>query len=174
MSHHAPPTGPTRLAAHGLRLRLAVVGVLLVPLVLATTQVWAADAPAPAPETTKQGEEGDVAVGRRLTEIGIAFQKKGDHMAAIAYFDRALQEVDHPKIRYFRAKSLHARGDYDDAFIEFHRIRRDARVAKYSVEISAFIRAIEAERERRRLERELARERKRKDTARRDAMKPLP
>ncbi len=58
---------------------------------------------------------GSPALARQLTDLGIDAQQREDHVAALAYFDRALKELSHPKIRYFRAKSLRATGLLDDA-----------------------------------------------------------
>jgi tetratricopeptide (TPR) repeat protein len=106
---------------------------------------------------------GSPALARQLTDLGIDAQQREDHVAALAYFDRALKELSHPKIRYFRAKSLRATGLLDDALSEFRAIQDDADVEKYRSEIVAFILAIESERERRLLEQQLERERRERE-----------
>lgn len=102
---------------------------------------------------------GDPQVGRQLTDKGIELQQAGDHAGALQMFDRALAEVDHPKIRYFRAKSYRALGRFDEALAEFRRIQDALEVQKYHAEIASFIHEIEGERERVGLERRLADER---------------
>lgn len=91
---------------------------------------------------------GDAQLARQLTDRGIELQKEGQHARAVALFDAALAEVDHPKIRYFRAKSLRALERYDEALKEFALIKDDPQVAKYREEILAFMRDITSERER--------------------------
>ncbi len=101
-------------------------------------------------------EEPDAVLARDLTVQGIAAQQRGDHEAALAYFDRAQREVDHAKIRYFRAKSLDALARYDEALALFRSIEGDADLEKYAGETKAFIRAITAERRAARLLAQLA------------------
>ena len=100
---------------------------------------------------TMAGERSDDELARRLTELGIAAQQQSDHAAALAYFERAKREVDHPKIRYFQAKSLDALTRYEEALVVFRTLWRDPGMAKYAGEINAYIRAIVAEREHARL-----------------------
>lgn len=106
---------------------------------------------------------GSPALARQLTDLGIDAQQRDDHVAALAYFDRALKELAHPKIQYFRAKSLRAVGRLDEALEEFRAIQDDPGVEKYRAEIVAFIVAIEGERERRLLEQQLERERRERE-----------
>jgi tetratricopeptide (TPR) repeat protein len=106
---------------------------------------------------------GSPALARQLTDLGIDAQQRDDHVAALAYFDRALKELAHPKIQYFRAKSLRATGRLDEALEEFRAIQDDPGVEKYRTEIVAFIVAIEGERERRLLEQQLERERRERE-----------
>ena len=82
---------------------------------------------------------------------GIAAQQRGDHGAALAYFERAQREMDHAKIRYFHAKSLDALARYDQALAMFRSIEADEANQKYAFETKAYIRAIVAERESARL-----------------------
>ena len=100
---------------------------------------------------TMAGEGGDEELAQRLTGLGIAAQMQSDHEAALAYFDRARREVDHPKVRYFQAKSLDALARYDAALAEFQALDGEEAVVKYAGEIKAYIRAILAEREKARL-----------------------
>ena len=65
-------------------------GLLTGVIVLAAGSAWA----------------GDPMLARQLTDRGIELQMKGEHAAAMSLFDAAIVETDHPKIRYFRAKSL--------------------------------------------------------------------
>ena len=88
---------------------------------------------------------GNPAVARELTDKGIAAQMAGQHVEALALFDAALAEIDHPKIRYFRAKSLHALGRRGEALTAFQALVGLAEIEKYRVEIEAFIRAIEGD-----------------------------
>lgn len=108
-------------------------------------------------------QAGSATLARQLTDMGIDAQQREDHVAALAYFDRALKELVHPKIRYFRAKSLRAVGRLDEALAEFRAIQDDADVEKYHSEIVAFIVAIEGEQERRLLEQQLERERRERE-----------
>ena len=78
------------------------------------------------PDATLAVEQGDADLARRLTDLGIAAQNKADHAAALAYFDRARREVDHPKIRYFHAKSLDATGRHDAALARSDSDRYDS------------------------------------------------
>ena len=100
---------------------------------------------------TLAGEGADEELAQRLTGLGIAAQVQADHEAALAYFERARREVDHPKVRYFEAKSLDALGRYDEALAQFQALDGDEAVVKYAGEIKAYIRAIVAEREQARL-----------------------
>ena len=102
------------------------------------------------------GEQGDGELARRLTDLGIAAQLQADHEAALAYFERARRDVDHPKIRYFQAKSLDALGRYSEALAGFRALKNDREMGKYAGEIQAYIRAIVAEREQARLAARLA------------------
>ena len=61
---------------------------------------------------------GDPLLARQLTDRGIELQQKGQHDAAIRIFDAALIETDHPKIHYFRAKSLRALSRREEAIAE--------------------------------------------------------
>ncbi len=97
------------------------------------------------------GEGADAALARRLTDLGIAAQLQQDHSAALAYFELARREVDHPKIQYFQAKSFDALGRYDDALATFQSLKGVEAMVKYRGEIGAYIRAIGAEREQGRL-----------------------
>lgn len=101
---------------------------------------------------------GDAQLARQLTDRGIELQKEGQHARAVALFDAALAEVDHAKIRYFRAKSLRALGRYDEALEEFGQIKNNPQVAKYRDEIIAFMRDITNERERKAMEDKLREE----------------
>jgi len=92
-------------------------------------------------------DQGDPALARRLTDQGIAAQSRGDHAAALAFFERARRDVDHPKIQYFRAKSLDALGRFDEALAAFRGLAGDKALTKYAGEIGAYVRAIVAERE---------------------------
>ena len=96
-------------------------------------------------------DTGDAELARDLTVQGIAAQQRGEHRAALAYFDRAQRELDHAKIRYFRAKSLDALARFDEALALFRSIEKDPDNAKYAGETKAYIRAILAEREATRL-----------------------
>lgn len=106
--------------------------------------------------STKAEAEGDPALARRLTDLGIAAQSRDDHVAALAYFERARRDVDHPKIRYFEAKSLDALGRFDEALTAFRGLTGDEQLTKYAGEVSAYSRAIVAEREQARLKATLA------------------
>jgi len=103
---------------------------------------------------------GDVQLARHLTDRGIQLQQAGEHEAALRLFEAALSETDHPKIRYFRAKSLRALARRDEAISEFEAILERPEVAKYRTEIAAFIAGMKGELERdalgRRLEEEQA------------------
>ncbi|MGB0589514.1 MAG: hypothetical protein ACPGU1_07535 [Myxococcota bacterium] len=96
-------------------------------------------------------EGGDGELARDLTVQGIAAQQRGDHGAALAYFERAQRELDHAKIRYFYAKSLDSMARYEQALGMFRSIEADADNLKYASETKAYIRAIVAERENARL-----------------------
>jgi tetratricopeptide (TPR) repeat protein len=96
-------------------------------------------------------EGGDGELARDLTVQGIAAQQRGDHGAALAYFERAQRELDHAKIRYFHAKSLDALARYDQALAMFKSVEVDEANLKYADETKAYIRAIVAERETARL-----------------------
>jgi len=96
-------------------------------------------------------EGGDGELARDLTVQGIAAQQRGDHGAAVAYFERAQRELDHAKIRYFYAKSLDSMARYDQALAMFRSIEADESNLKYASETKAYIRAIVAERENTRL-----------------------
>lgn len=104
---------------------------------------------------------GDAVLARQLTDRGIELQKAGEHARAVALFDAALAEIDHPKIRYFRAKSLRALQRYDDALAEFDKIKDMPQVAKYRDEIVVFMNDIQGEKQRASLQAKLDEERKR-------------
>jgi tetratricopeptide (TPR) repeat protein len=101
---------------------------------------------------------GDPLLARQLTDRGIELQQKGQHDAAIRLFDAALTETDHPKIHYFRAKSLRAMGRRDEAIAEFEAIKEHREVAKYRTEIIAFINGMRGEQEREELAKKLEEE----------------
>ncbi len=101
---------------------------------------------------------GDAMLARQLTDRGIELQQKGEHDAALRLFDAALTETDHPKIRYFRAKSLRGLERRDEAIAEFEAILERPEVAKYRTEIAAFINDMKGELERERLNKQLEEE----------------
>lgn len=103
---------------------------------------------------------GDAQLSRTLTDRGIEMQDAGDHVRAVTLFDAALAEFDHPKIRYFRAKSLRALERYDEALAEFNHIKDLPQMVKYRQEVIAFMSDIEADRRQRELERRLDDERR--------------
>lgn len=109
-------------------------------------------------------------MARKLTDRAIEAQAAGMHGQALSIFDEAIAEVDHPKIRYFRAKSLDAVGRRAEALEAFKALIGVAEVEKYQAEIATFIRAIETDAqvselagalERERLARELAEQQRR-------------
>lgn len=101
---------------------------------------------------------GDAMLARQLTDRGIELQQKGEHEAALRLFDAALIEADHPKIRYFRAKSLRGLGRRDEAIAEFEKILERPEVAKYRTEIAAFIADMKGQLERDQLNKQLEEE----------------
>ncbi len=101
---------------------------------------------------------GDALLARQLTDRGIQLQQKGEHEAALRLFDAALTETDHPKIRYFRAKSLRGLQRRDEAIKEFESILERPEVEKYRSEIIAFINDMNGELERDRLGKQLEEE----------------
>lgn len=98
---------------------------------------------------------GDALLARQLTDRGIELQQSGDHDSALRLFDAALMETDHPKIRYFHAKSLRGLGRRDEAIAEFQSILEREEVAKYRTEIIAFINDMKGELEREQLAKRL-------------------
>jgi len=98
---------------------------------------------------------GDPLLARHLTDRGIELQQKGEHDSAIRLFDAALTEVDHPKIRYFRAKSLRGLKRRSEAIAEFAAILDRPEVEKYRTEIAAFIDEMKGELEREELTKQL-------------------
>lgn len=90
---------------------------------------------------------GDALLARQLTDRGIELQQRNDHSAALRLFDAALVETDHPKIRYFRAKSLRALERRDEAIAEFQAILDRPEVEKYRTEIAAFISDMKSEKQ---------------------------
>lgn len=108
---------------------------------------------------SSQAFAGDPQFARELTDKGIAAQTENDHVRALTLFEAALVEFDHPKIRYFRAKSMRAVGRLDDALREFEQIRGNAEVVKYQSEIVAFIAEITGDKERQALAAKLEAER---------------
>lgn len=108
---------------------------------------------------------GDPMLARQLTDRGIAQQQNGDHGAALLLFDAALLETDHPKIRYFRAKSLKSLERYDAAIEEFQSILDRAEVSKYRSEILSFINEMKGAQERERLAKRLEEERRAREKA---------
>jgi len=101
---------------------------------------------------------GDALLARQLTDRGIELQQNGEHEAALRLFDAALTEADHPKIRYFRAKSLRALQRRDEAIAEFESILARPEVEKYRTEIAAFINGMKGELERDQLGKQLEEE----------------
>lgn len=110
---------------------------------------------------------GDPVVARQLTDKAIDAQNDGQHERAIILFDEAMAEVDHPKIRYFRAKSLEALGRRQEALEAFKGLVGIAEVDKYSAEIASFIRAIESDQQVAELALALDRERTAREAAER-------
>lgn len=129
--------GPTRLAS---LLRWLAAAALVTGLVAGGAST---------------AQAGDKYLALQLTQRGIDLQMKGEHQAAMSLFDAALVETDHPKIRYFRAKSLIALQRWDEAEADLERIKDKAEVSKYRSEISAFFNEIKGEQERLRLEADL-------------------
>lgn len=115
--------------------------------------------------TPMSAAAGDPMLARQLTDRGIAQQQNGDHGAALLLFDAALLETDHPKIRYFRAKSLKALERYDAAIEEFQGILDRAEVSKYRSEILSFINEMKGAQERERLAKKLEEERRAREKA---------
>ena len=109
----------------------------------------------------------DPMLARQLTDKAIEAQVAGDHQRALTLFDEAIVEVDHPKIRYFRAKSLDALGRREEALVEFRRLVGVAEVEKYASEIATFIRAIERDEQIAELAAALDRERTAREAAER-------
>jgi tetratricopeptide (TPR) repeat protein len=138
----APETTPMRPPRHPPRARRprALPGALAVLLSLAPVARAATEPPAPAGASAR-----DPGRARELTDKGIAAQTAGQHLEALALFDAALLAMDHPKIRYFRAKSLRALGRNGEALAAFQVLVGVAEVEKYRAEIEAFIRAIEGD-----------------------------
>lgn len=108
---------------------------------------------------------GDPMLARQLTDRGIAQQQGGDHGAALLLFDAALLETDHPKIRYFRAKSLKGLERFDQAIAEFESILDRKEVSKYRAEILSFINEMKGAQERERLAKRLDEERRARERA---------
>lgn len=108
---------------------------------------------------------GDPMLARQLTDRGISQQQEGDHAAALLLFDAALLETDHPKIRYFRAKSLKSLERLDQAIAEFEAILDRTEVSKYRSEILSFINEMKGAQERERLARKLEDERRAREKA---------
>jgi len=102
---------------------------------------------------------GDPMLARQLTDRGIALQQKNDHAAALSLFEAALVETDHPKIRYFRAKSLKSLERLDESINEFEAILDREEVAKYRSEIMSFINEMKGDKEREKLAQKLEAER---------------
>lgn len=102
---------------------------------------------------------GNAMLARQLTDRGIALQQKGQHDAALRLFDAALIETDHPKIRYFRAKSLKSLERLDESIAEFESIVDRPEVAKYRTEILSFVSDMKGKKERERLAEKLEAER---------------
>ncbi len=102
---------------------------------------------------------GDPMLARQLTDRGIALQQKNDHVAALSLFEAALVETDHPKIRYFRAKSLKSLDRLDESIAEFEAILDREEVSKYRSEIMSFINEMKGDKERDKLAQKLEAER---------------
>jgi len=88
---------------------------------------------------------GDPLLARKLTDRAIEAQAAGMHEQALSIFDEAIAEVDHPKIQYFRAKSLDAMGRRTEALAAFKALIGVSEVEKYAAEIATYIRAIETD-----------------------------
>jgi tetratricopeptide (TPR) repeat protein len=114
----------------------------------------------PAPATSS-----NPAAARELTDRAIAAQTAGQHVEALALLDEALALLDHPKIRYFRAKSLLALGRRAEALAAFRTLAGVSEVEKYRVEIETFIRAIEGDAQVAELATALDREREAREAA---------
>ncbi len=70
-------------------------------------------------------------------------QDAGQHEQALALLDQAIRIQPDPRVRYFRAVSLHALGRLDDALEELRAIRDDPLVLKYGADIAARIEELE-------------------------------
>lgn len=110
---------------------------------------------------------GDPLKARQITDQAIEAQTAGLHERAVALFDDAIAELDHPKIRYFRAKSLDALGRRAEALAAFKALIGVAEVDKYSAEIATYIRAIEVDTQASELAAALERERAAREAAER-------
>jgi len=102
---------------------------------------------------------GDPMLARQLTDRGIELQLAGEHAQAVRLFDAALVETDHPKIRYFRAKSLLALQRYEEAEADLNLIKDRPEVSKYRAEIMAFFNEIQGDQQRQKLAEKLEAER---------------
>jgi tetratricopeptide (TPR) repeat protein len=138
---------------HRMKTMIRAFGLALTAAVLA---LGGADAQA-----------GDPLVARQITDKAIEAQASGLHERAVALFDEAIAEVDHPKIRYFRAKSLDALGRRAEALTAFKALVGVSEVEKYSAEIDAYIRAIEVDTQASELAAALERERAAREAAER-------
>lgn len=141
------PSGRMRTQAHSCR---SLAGLLLLVLTLVSA---------------RPSRAGDAQLARQLTDRGIELQQSGDHDSALRLFDAALMETDHPKIRYFRAKSLRGLGRRDEAIAEFEGIVDRPEVAKYRTEILAFVNDMKGEKEREELAKRLDAERQARERA---------
>ena len=121
----------------------------IIIIALASVSIFASQTTA---ESTEPGK-----LARSLALAGIILQQNDDHSAALAYFERAQREIDHPKLNYFRGKSLDALNKSAEALEEFRKIDGSLKNKKYALETKAYIRALEAEHKVEVLTRELAR-----------------
>lgn len=138
---------------HRMTMTTRSLGISLVALLLCLGPVGA--------------RAGDPLVARQITDKAIEAQAAGLHERAVGLFDDAIAEVDHPKIRYFRAKSLDALGRRAEALAAFKALVGVPEVEKYSAEIDAYIRAIEVDTQASELAAALERERAAREAAER-------
>lgn len=95
----------------------------VIALLLVSGAPWAADAREPSPE----------AHGLALVEHGAELQKAGEHEAAIAEFDQALEVIKHPKVLFLKARSLVALDRCKEAVVLYDLIKNDPKLKQDDV-----------------------------------------
>ena len=101
------------------RLCLVLVSCGLLSLATSASRLGAAEPPSAAPELAQETDEAEA---RRLVRHGLAAHARGDHLTALADYERASTLVPDANLPWlYRAETLRALGRLDEALSAYER-----------------------------------------------------